>query len=574
MGYIVLPVLLLVVLVTIGGIVLSTSWQIQDSRVLNAELVDTVGKNFDEMNLSIKELLNFITMDSDLQAMMREDVHGTILWMEHNLDIKRILSNKALLMDNVQGVYLFDTEGRIRTFWHRNTALGFSALYPTVDRSWFDPIGRVTSRMDCNRLIYLRKINSMEDLAPVGYALMLYDSQVFDVQFNRLVQRNERSMIITDGYGEIVTHTLSSEAEARGIVRHMQTLPEGFAGKTYLPAGSSALVAQYASPLSGWKVYSLIDLMQARGSFSALIQGLLGLGLVALALGAVFSVWLVRRSITHPIQQIMEMMRSVDSGDYTQRLSIHTGDELEDLAGSINEMLTRTDTLINQVLKDKLYHRELQLDALQAQINPHLLHNSLECINWLAEFGRKDDIRTVTLALAKLMQSLNDNERVVPLEQELDYTRHFLRIYEVLLEGRLSYTVVCNVAAQLRIPRLTIQPLVENAVIHGIKQSLSPGYINISVTDTAQGILVNVTDDGVGMTDAQVKAINDFARGETGGEELGVGIRNVVQRLRLFYGDQTRLHCTSHPAWGTSIDMILPYDSAAAEEADENNSDR
>ena len=178
----------------------------------------------------------------------------------------------------------------------------------------------------------------------------------------------------------------------------------------------------------------------------------------------------------------------------------------------------------------------------------------------------------MTLALAKLMQSLNDGARVVPLEQELDYTRYFLRIYEVLLEGRLSYTVACDTTAAVNIPRLTIQPLVENAVIHGIKQSMTPGHIHISVTDTEQGILISVSDDGVGMSEAQVEQINAFARGETAGDGLGVGIRNVIQRLRLFYGDHPRLHCTSRPSWGTSMDMILPYDSTA-EATDANDSD-
>lgn len=572
MGNIVFPVLLLVVLVTIGGIAMSTRMQMQDSRVLNTELLDTIGKNFDEMNLSIKELLNFITMDEELQALLRDGSYGSIQWMEHNVDMKRIVSNKALLMDNVQGVYLFDTDGRIRTFWHRNTALGFLSLYPTVDVAWFNPSGQVTSRMDQGRLLYLRQINSMEDLSPIGFALMLYDLRAFDVQFNRLVQRSERTMIVADSLDAIVTHTLSDGTMADGVVQQLKHLATDFEGEIRLPDGSYALVAQYTSPASGWRIFSLVDVMQVLRSSAALIQWMLLLGVVALALGAVISIQLVQRSITRPIRQITEVMRRVDSGDYSQRISLHTGDELEDLSGSINEMLTRTDTLINQVLKDELYHRELQLTALQAQINPHLLHNSLECINWLAEFGRKEDIRTVTLALARLMQSLNDDARLVPLEQELDYTRSFLRIYEVLLAGRLSYTVSCDTSAALTIPRLTIQPLVENAVIHGIKQSMTPGHINISVTDAQQGILISVSDDGIGMSEAQAERINAFARGEGEGDGLGVGLRNVIQRLRLLYGDDTHLRCTSRPCWGTTMDLLLPYD-LALEDADENDSD-
>lgn len=566
---IVLPVLLLVLAMEFGGINIAMRLQVGDARLLNAELVDTIGKNFDEMNQSVKSLLNLITMDEELQELLERGERLSTLWTEDNREIKSIVSDKTLLIDNIEAIYLYGSDGLMRTFWHRKTSLGWLPLYDAIDESWCDPSGRVSSRRDGEHLLYVRRIRSMDTLANIGYCLMIYDRQAFGVQFEATTRLNGRMVIVKDGDGRIVTHNGSDDADIGRIAAAVEALGVDFEGSTDLPHMGRAIVAQYVSPQNGWRTLSVVPVGQIVRSSSMLVRMMLSLGVVCMALGAGICALLVRRLIGRPIRSIMEAMRRVDEGDYTQRLSIHTGDELEDLAGSINEMLSRTDNLINQVLRDKLLHKELQLAALQAQINPHLLHNALESVNWLAEFGRKEDIRLVTLSLSRLMQSLTDAPQLVTLEEELDYTRCFLSVYEILLEKRLSWSIDTQVAPGLMIPRLTIQPLVENAVIHGIKRSLTPGHIDISVSNASEGVLICVFDDGAGMDADKVRAVNDFARGEGDGTGLGVGLRNVIERLRLLYGERASLRCASDPSCGTLIDLVLPYARENAEDGGE-----
>lgn len=555
---IVLPMILLVLIVEAGGILVSMSVQIEDSALLNDELVNTLGKNFEEMNGSIHSYLNLITMDEELQALLGDGQRGSLAYMENNVDIKRLISDKVLLSDNVEAIYIYDGDGFLRTFWHRRISLGFDALYRTMPEGWCDMSGSISSFMDDGHLLYVRQINSIDDLRKLGYALVIYDTQAFTVQFDSLIRRKDYTLFLLDGEG---TPVARNNSPTEIIDEYMRGGGERSGSFLELPGAGRMICAEYVSGVHGWKTVSIVSMDQTLRSAQIQIRMMLWSGVLALALGSLLSVMLVSWGIVYPVRKMTQVMRAADTGDYTKRLNIKTGDELEELAESMNGMLERTDKLVNQVLADKILHRELQLSALQAQINPHLLHNTLECINWLAEFGRKEDIRTVTLSLSRLMQSMTEGSRIVSLDEELDYTRCFLRIYEVLLDKRLSYTIEKNVTSDLQLPRLTIQPLVENAVIHGIKKSLRGGHIDIRVSEAPQGVLISVLDDGVGMDAAVVEAFNRLAMQESEEEKLlGVGLRNVISRVHLLYGKEATMTCTSDPSWGTLIDLTLPYD--------------
>lgn len=555
---IVLPMILLVLIVEASGILVSMQVQIEDSMLLNEELVNTLGKNFEEMNVSIHNYLNLITMDKELQSLLARSERGSQLYMEDNVDIKSLISDKVLLSDNVEAIYIYDADGFLRTFWHRRIGLGVDELYRAMPKDWCDPSGRISSFMDTGHLLYVRQINSIENLQRLGYALVIYDTQAFTVQLDSLIERNKYSLFLLDGEGVPVASNDSSVQIIDEYLNANDTPKDGF---LTLPSTGKVICSEYVSDVHTWKTVSIVSIEQTLRSSQMQIWIMVVSGVLALVLGCLLSMIMVHRIIVRPVRSMTQIMRAADTGDYTKRLSIRTGDELQVLAESMNGMLTRTDNLVNQVLADKLLHRELQLSALHAQINPHLLHNTLECINWLAEFGRKDDIRTVTLSLSRLMQSLTEGARIVSLDEELEYTRCFLQIYEVLLDKRLSYTIEKNVTSDLQLPRLTIQPLVENAVIHGIKKSLRGGHIDIRISEAPQGVLISVLDDGAGMDSAVVEAFNRFSAQESEEEPLlGVGIRNVISRVHLLYGSEAKLTCTSDPSWGTLIDLTLPYD--------------
>jgi len=550
MAFIVAPVLLTVTVIQLVTLISFRRLQIETAAESVREQALSIARSYKEMYGAVIQGINLITIDEELQELINRAEPGTEGWLNDNRALRSLIVEKTVLNDGIEAIYLYDQAGRMRTFWHRNYRLGSTVpLYPDMPTNWALPSGRVTSRMDGERLLFIRRINSMTNLSLTGYCLVIYDRSAFAAQLDWSGQG-----ILLDEREEIVSENCDTLEEAQLLT---QACTED-AGRVNVPGVGDVLYAQVRSQPEGWRTLALVRVSDVTQPSTLLQWTLIAVSLFSLFLAAGICLLTARRWFVEPIRRIRRTLRQAEQGDYAQRVCLRTGDELEALGDSVDTMLAQTDSLINQGLKNDLLQRESQLAALQAQINPHLLHNALECINWLAEFDRKQDIRQVTLSLSRLMQSLTNAPRSVPLREELDYTRSFLTIYDILLGKRLTYEINLYTSAEIMVPRLTIQPLVENAVIHGVKPSLQPGHIDISVSDSSEGILISVFNDGVAMSAEKTAAINAFAQGKGESEGMGVGLRNVIRRLRLVYGDRAVLRCRSDPAWGTVFDVSLP----------------
>ena len=558
-AFIIIPVLLIFLVMLFVIIHVSRTIQLESAVQENQELVDMLIGNYDEMYATVVSNINLITTDESLQKLIARSEYGTEDWLNDNRELRSEISDKTILNSSIEAIYLYDSLGRMRTFWHQNYRLGSTVpLYPTFPSEWGAESGKVTSRMDQDYLLFTRRINSITNLKPVGYCLVIFDKTSFDVSFQRALNNRNNYIILLDASGNIITHSVSDDENAYAIMEACNGAEDST--RTEIPVIGDAIIARTRSVVTGWETISVCPVPEIVRSSTLLTRTLFFVSFVSLLLGAVIALFMAHRWFITPLRQIEDILLKVEGGDYTQRVCVYTGDELEELGKSVNHMLARTDTLINQVLKTELLYRESQFSALQAQINPHFLHNALECINWLAEYQRKDDIRKVTLALSRFMQSLMDTPRLVTVQEELECTKSFLTVYDILLENRLQYTIGLNTEENTIVPRLSIQPLVENAVIHGIKPSMHPGHIDINVSDTDSGILISVYNDGVPMTEAITNSINEFADGTGNGEGLGVGLKNVITRMHLMYGHRASLHCSSDPISGTVFDLIVPYD--------------
>ena len=231
----------------------------------------------------------------------------------------------------------------------------------------------------------------------------------------------------------------------------------------------------------------------------------------------------------------------------------------------MNHMNDQINILINQVLKGEIQYKDMQLQALQAQINPHFLYNTLECINSLAQLGRKEEVRTVTVAFSDITKSLLAEAKEVTIENELKYVEDFLKIYQIMLGNKLKYTIEIQAGLEkIMIPRMTVQPFVENAVLHGIKPCGREGTISVSVVLADAGILISVNDDGKGIEQERLESIEQYIDGlglSGSSERIGVGMKNVIRRIRLYYGEDAGIHVSSFPDMGTTIDLMLPAET-------------
>ena len=214
--------------------------------------------------------------------------------------------------------------------------------------------------------------------------------------------------------------------------------------------------------------------------------------------------------------------------------------------------------LMEQNVEEQRQKRKSELRALQAQINPHFLYNTLDSIIWMAEWGKTKEVVLMTSSLAKLLrQSISNQNELVRVEEEVEYTRSYLTIQKMRYKDKLEYDIqVSPEVLGQKIPKLVLQPLVENAIYHGIKYKEGKGIVQIEGWIGQKELILRISDDGIGMTEEQLAKI--FEKREPDIRKNGVGVLNVHERIQLYYGKDYGLRFSSTLGEGTVVEVRIP----------------
>jgi len=271
-------------------------------------------------------------------------------------------------------------------------------------------------------------------------------------------------------------------------------------------------------------------------------------------------------TITKRILRLARYMRTLNE-ENLKRHSIKTSrfekDEIGFLTTTYNAMINRMDELINNVHRAELRNKEAAYQVLQAQIKPHFLYNTLETIRMVAVANRDQEVADISFWFGKLMRySLTSEREETDLAKEIEMVAFFMNIHKMRLQSRLTYEI--NVAAQaerLACPRFILQPLIENAIVHGASTVLRPVHIRLQATETEQEVFVDISDNGNGIPPDKLREIRRRLSGpdESAGtaETGGVGLINVHERLRAFFGGHSRLEVHSEQGKGTCLRLIM-----------------
>lgn len=566
----IVAITLMVALISVCVYFGATRLQIQNAQRLNSELVETMGKSFDGTEKAFKHIINYITISHELDEALKKEHKTHEEFSESNVLIKKAITDKSILFNELEGWYIYDNTGELRAHQRKKyNKQEADILYPNMDIAWFSDTGKITSFVMDGRLVFTRKIISFTTLEDLGYFVAIYDSELLKQKLGTILGSDKRFAVIFDTSGSIMVHNNPSNETMKYITDNMDFSTVGKSQIAHIPELGKTIVDQYISPSSGWRLVSAVSLKEITRFSDLMLVIIITSGFLGLLFGTAMQNF-ASQHIIEPINGMVNVVNKVEQGDYSQQIPPQQSRELGILAVSFNQLVKTTDILINQVLRHEIMYRDMQLEALQAQIRPHILYNMLECINWLAEFGRKDDIRRVTIAFSNLMKSIASGEKYVSIDEELSYTEDFLAIYQILLVDKLTYEINRGSKSfgDAKIPRLSIQPLVENAVIHGIKKSSEKGMITVNVVPSEEGIIISVIDNGIGIDEQVVEKINNYAMlpDEKQTTDFGIGLRNVIDRLWLVYQGKSRFSVTSSPGWGTSIDMLIPLEEEGENE--------
>ena len=281
---------------------------------------------------------------------------------------------------------------------------------------------------------------------------------------------------------------------------------------------------------------------------------------LALILSVYFS-----RILSLPIQKISKKMAGFHGNDYTRMEELHTKTELDQIGHSYNEMLGNIEQLVAEVKSQEKELRTVEVNMLLNQMNPHFLYNTLDTIYMLARINKEETTMRMIQALSKYLRlSLSKGEEIVSVADELENVRNYMEIQQIRNADLFRYEIHCEVDADKeRMLKLVLQPLVENAIFHGLEPKGGHGSVLLDIsTDPDTGdVLLRITDDGVGMPPEQVAHLLDEpAEGAEKAEKFRhVGLWNVNRRIRYSFGEGYGLTIESEEDVGTEVTIRLPY---------------
>lgn len=284
---------------------------------------------------------------------------------------------------------------------------------------------------------------------------------------------------------------------------------------------------------------------------------LAGLLLLVLAATIVSSV-VLSRYISRPIHSLNKAMGEFEANaEGFSYEPVYGSLEVTSLSNEFGHLVIRIQELMNQVRNEEIVLRKTELRALQAQINPHFLYNTLDSIAWMCEEGRNKDAVEMVNALARLFRiSISKGHELIPVEKEVEHAKSYLQIQKFRYKNQFQYSFeVQESCLHYYCNKITLQPIIENAIYHGLNRMIDEGFIEIRIFEDGDDVVFTVEDNGVGMTKEQCESIlHKEVKGQTG----GIGIKNVNDRVKIYFGEQYGMTIESELDEGTKVSIRMP----------------
>ena len=369
---------------------------------------------------------------------------------------------------------------------------------------------------------------------------------------------------LVDGTGNLIYHP-ERTLIATGRVREnsLQTAARSDGIYTEVWEGARRSVIVQSVGYTGWKVVGVVE----RPGFTMSLQQTLPFLVVIICAYVELLILmnvLLSRKITEPLRRLRESVGQVEEG--AERPAIYVGGtaETRELGTAIQTMVDRMRQLTADMVREHEQKQKSELNALQAQINPHFLYNTMDIIVWMIENGQREDAIRVVTALARFFRiSLSKGRNIIPVRDELEHVRNYLLIQEMRYKNKFRYQITCPEAcANLTTIKLVVQPIVENAIYHSMDFMDGDGLIDIRADTDGRDLTITVSDNGLGMPPDVVERLltaSPQPGAQTGGKRgSGIGLRNVQERIRLYFGSEYGVTIQSEPDEGTVVTLHLP----------------
>lgn len=522
-----------------------------------------------EANGRIESLYEQINMSSKL-VITDEEVQRILTNVQQRKEVsfsdrQRLMGHINRIMGNTDGIFSFQLFAGKQ---QRVLPLDEDSLLNRIDKKWINEANTAKGRMvwigedpaDKNYFLAIRSVNLIEKQFRNGGYLLISINRNHIKFANETNENNQYTILLDQDQRPIINNY---NGDIKSIIESNENIVQ-LKQREYI-------VTKQSSKLTGWTVLILTPVSELTEGMSGIRTGFILSGIFGVFIFTICSFFL-STVITRPIVRLTKTMQRAGEGSLTLNPSVSSVNEINELNSTYNQLVKETNHLIQMVYQKEILRSRSELKALQAQINPHFLFNTLDALHWSLEEKDEEELSELVLAMSNLFRytiTKETDDDWVFLKDEIKHIGDYMEIMKMRFGDRLQWQVILPVEYELvRIPKLIIQPLIENAILHGAGNKLGNCLVSITVVpikrEDTEWICISVQDDGLGMDKERLEWITQSMK--TGGTSSvkgkGMAISNVYKRLKLYYKGITHsdLLIESKLNMGTRISFELPID--------------
>lgn len=574
---------MVIVLALVGGFVyeqVSVLLRNSAEKHIQQTAVQATGK-LDALLKQVDTLTAQVSTNATVQRFLTQETEGRPITFGERQSLQQEVRKYEAYATGIRSLELYTTDYR------RLFPLDEGSLASRVRGDWIamadERMGKLVwfgqDPRDQDVVVAMRRIRLVDQsFAHGGYLLVRLEKSYFELADTAGdTGQTREAMGLFDQAGHEISSDFDVAVDSREVL-HRE-------GETVTIGNEDYIAVQKQSEATGWTLVILTPVDYTTEGIAVLRTAVIVSGAVGALLFLILS-FILTTMIIRPILKMIKSMRGARFGTLKPISVTSKTMEINELTNTYNQMVDSLNELIEVVYQKELIQSRTELKALQAQINPHFLFNTLEAFYWALDDQGEEELAQIVVAMSGLFRYVinrKDEDEWVMIGDELDHAERYLIIMKMRMLDRLSWRIEADEASRaVPIPKLLIQPIVENAILHGVEQRLGPGTVIVRAQPSERPghTVVSVSDDGPGMDEATLASL--YASMEKGhapsSKNSGVGLSNVEQRLRLYYAaGQAGLRIQSETGAGTTVSFEIPNvyrRDSGEEEMHENDIDR
>lgn len=488
----------------------------------------------------------------------KEDIKNDSFY-SRNKRIRRIMLQiySSVTMNDVE-IYGINETNHYLSLWSKKYEIPdkdilFENAYLSKGRSVF-----VNNINDADTIQMIKMVKDLQTYKPIGYIRFGLKRNYIEKMAKNINFGSDGGVVIFDEN----LNKISGIAHDSVLSKLLKEKPS-IGNFSYSEGKNEYTAVHIHSDSTGWTTVGVIPLRYINKDLAGIQYLTVIIIVLTIIIGVTVSV-IIAQSLILPLENTVNALEKFSRGDFAVRLKENRCDEIGKLNRIFNKAIKEINELMQKVTQSEILNKEMEFKTLQSQMNPHFLYNTLDTINWLAFKEKQTEICNLVAAISSLIRaSISNKKSIITIEQELDYVKNYIYIQHIRYKDR--FDIIYDIDESLlkqAVPKLIIQPIVENAIIHGIENSKNKNLLYISVKRENECIIIIVKDTGIGMTDEKVSELLKEPLNAEGDEQkahTNLGLYAVHKRIQLMYGDLYGLTVQSQAGEGTTVTLHIPF---------------